>query len=156
MCGHWTNNCVRFRDMIENAITDGRLAFEEKDMKVDTDPFVADTGCVEPVSMAINMVEINVEDDENIEPISDEKLEELMDDFAKEEEPIYPKEGDSLVEFLSKKKEADKEVMLCPRCSAVFDRLVVWNQYRWPSTWLKSMSRTMRTLSPFQMRNSKN
>ncbi|XP_020234173.1 uncharacterized protein LOC109814214 [Cajanus cajan] len=122
MYGHWTNNCVRFRDMIEKVITDGRLAFEEKDMKVDTDPFTAHTGYVEPVLMGINMVEVSVEDDENIEPISDEKLEELMDDFAKEEEPIYPKEGDSLVEFLSKKNEDDREVMLCPRCSVVFDR----------------------------------
>nr|KYP46500.1 Transposon Ty3-I Gag-Pol polyprotein [Cajanus cajan] len=95
-----------FRDMIEKAITDRRLAFKEKDMKVDTDQFAAHTGYVEPVSMAVNMVEVNIEDDENIEPILDEKLE----------------EGDSLVEFLSKKKEADREVMLCPRCSAVFDR----------------------------------
>nr|KYP70906.1 hypothetical protein KK1_010146 [Cajanus cajan] len=122
MYGHWTNSCVRFRDFIEKAITDGRLAFEEKEMKVDVDPFAAHTGYVEPVSMSINMVEVAAEDDDSIEPISDEKLEELMEDFAKEQEPIYPKEGDSLVEFLSKKKEADKEVMLCPRCSAVFDR----------------------------------
>uniref|UniRef100_A0A151UIQ1 RNase H type-1 domain-containing protein n=1 Tax=Cajanus cajan TaxID=3821 RepID=A0A151UIQ1_CAJCA len=43
MYGHWTNNYVRFRDMIEKAITDGRLTFEEKDMKVDTDPFAAHT-----------------------------------------------------------------------------------------------------------------
>ncbi|XP_020231465.1 uncharacterized protein LOC109812020 [Cajanus cajan] len=114
MYGHWTNNCVRFRDLIEKAITDGRLAFEEKDMKVDTDPFAAHTGYAEPVSMGVNMVDVTVEEDENIEPISDERLEELMEDFAKEQEPIYPKEGDSLVDFLSKKKEADKEVMLCP------------------------------------------
>nr|KYP38616.1 Retrovirus-related Pol polyprotein from transposon opus [Cajanus cajan] len=122
MYGHWTNNCVRFRDMIEKAITEGCLAFKEKDMKVDTDPFAAHIGYVEPVSMGINMVEVNIEEDENVKPISDEKLEELLDDFAKEEEPIYPKEGDSLVKFLSRKKDVDREVMLCPRCSAVFDR----------------------------------
>nr|KYP45852.1 Retrotransposable element Tf2 [Cajanus cajan] len=82
----------------------------------------AHTGYVEPVSMGINMVEVSIEEDDNVEPISDEKLEEMLDDFTKEEEPIYPKEGDSLIEFLSKKKDADREVMLCPRCSAIFDR----------------------------------
>nr|KYP38587.1 hypothetical protein KK1_040155 [Cajanus cajan] len=127
MYGHWTNNCVRFRDMIEKAITDGRLAFEEKEMKVDTDPFAAQAGYVEPLPMGINVLEINmvdlvVNEEEVVEPITDEKLEELLEEFAKEQEPIYPKEGDNLLDFLSKKKDDDREVMLCPRCSAVFDR----------------------------------
>nr|KYP38879.1 Pro-Pol polyprotein [Cajanus cajan] len=87
MYSHWTNNCVHFRDMIERAITDGRLAFEEKDMKVDVDPFAAHTGYVELVSMPINMADVNVKDDENIEPISDEWNEEHQKAF--EEIKVY-------------------------------------------------------------------
>ena len=30
--------------------------------------------------------------------------------------------GESLVEFLSKKQKVEKEVMLCPRYSVVFDK----------------------------------
>ena len=39
--GHTTNNCVRFKDLIQKAIKEGRLKFEEKEatMKVDTNPF---------------------------------------------------------------------------------------------------------------------
>lgn len=39
-------------------------------------------------------------------------------------EGVYPKPGETLVEFLSKSQECDKEVMLCPRCSVVFDKVV--------------------------------
>lgn len=41
MIGHTTNNCVCLRDLIQKAIKEGRLKFEEKGttMKVDVDPF---------------------------------------------------------------------------------------------------------------------
>ena len=37
--GHWTNSCLCLRDMVQKAIDEGRLKFEEKPMKVDSDPF---------------------------------------------------------------------------------------------------------------------
>lgn len=45
-----------------------------------------------------------------------------MDEFESENqiETVYPKAGEGLLEFLHKCKAEDSEVMLCPRCSAVF------------------------------------
>ncbi|XP_050878292.1 uncharacterized protein LOC127082107 [Lathyrus oleraceus] len=58
--GHKTSECFLFRDLIQNAIRDGRLKFVDKgknQMKVDTDPInVAETNYAEPVE--INMVDV--------------------------------------------------------------------------------------------------
>ena len=58
--GHKTSQCFLFRDLIQNAIKDGRLKFSDKGknpMKVDTDPLLmAETNYAEPLD--INMVEI--------------------------------------------------------------------------------------------------
>ncbi|XP_057723718.1 uncharacterized protein LOC130939646 [Arachis stenosperma] len=47
---HSTNNCVRFRDLIQKAIMEGRLKFDDgkKEMKVDVNPFEIDASYVEP------------------------------------------------------------------------------------------------------------
>ena len=37
--GNWTNSCLHFKDMVQKVIDEGRLKFEEKPKKVDTDPF---------------------------------------------------------------------------------------------------------------------
>lgn len=37
-------------------------------------------------------------------------------------EAVYPNNGEDLLEFLHRCKFEDSEVMLCPRCSAVFDK----------------------------------
>ena len=62
--GHKTSQCFLFRDLIQNAIKDGRLKFGEKaksQMKIDTDPLnVAETNYAEP--LYINMVEMSVAD----------------------------------------------------------------------------------------------
>ncbi|XP_050915883.1 uncharacterized protein LOC127130976 [Lathyrus oleraceus] len=58
--GHKTSQCFLFRDLIQNAIRDGRLKFADKgknQMKVDTDPLnVVETNYVEPVEF--NMVDV--------------------------------------------------------------------------------------------------
>ncbi|XP_050919775.1 uncharacterized protein LOC127137347 [Lathyrus oleraceus] len=58
--GHKTSQCFLFRDLIQNAIRDGRLKFADKgknQMKVDTDPLnIAETNYAEPVE--INMVDV--------------------------------------------------------------------------------------------------
>lgn len=36
--GHWTNSCLCFRDMVQKAIDEGRLKFEEKSIQLDTNP----------------------------------------------------------------------------------------------------------------------
>ncbi|XP_050908553.1 uncharacterized protein LOC127122222 [Lathyrus oleraceus] len=61
--GHKTSQCFLFRDLIQNAIKDGRLKFADKgknQMKVDADPLnIADTNYAEPVEInMIDMVEV--------------------------------------------------------------------------------------------------
>ncbi|XP_050909277.1 uncharacterized protein LOC127123059 [Lathyrus oleraceus] len=63
--GHKTSRCFRFRDLIQNAIKDGRLKFGDRgrnQMKVDADPLnIADKNYVEPVEInMIDMVEVEV------------------------------------------------------------------------------------------------
>ncbi|XP_050895434.1 uncharacterized protein LOC127102060 [Lathyrus oleraceus] len=61
--GHKTSQCFLFRDLIQNAIKDGRLKFVDKgknQMKVDADPLnIADTNYAEPVETnMIDMVKV--------------------------------------------------------------------------------------------------
>ncbi|XP_050890946.1 uncharacterized protein LOC127096419 [Lathyrus oleraceus] len=63
--GHKTSQCFLFRDLIQNAIKDGRLKFADRgknQMKVDADPLnVVDTNYAEPVEInMIDMVEVEV------------------------------------------------------------------------------------------------
>ncbi|XP_050914855.1 uncharacterized protein LOC127129770 [Lathyrus oleraceus] len=63
--GHKTSQCFLFRDLIQNAIKDGRLKFADRgrnQMKVDADPLnIADTNYVEPAEInMIDMVEVEV------------------------------------------------------------------------------------------------
>ncbi|KAI5419448.1 hypothetical protein KIW84_043577 [Lathyrus oleraceus] len=39
----------------------------------------------------------------------------------------YPKEEENLVEFIKRCQKMRTEVMLCPRCSAIFDRKATTN-----------------------------
>ena len=61
IASHSTNNCMHFRDLIQKAIQDGRLKFEEKSapMKVDTKPFDVDSNYVEPITLPIGMVSLD-------------------------------------------------------------------------------------------------
>ncbi|XP_050900808.1 uncharacterized protein LOC127107558 [Lathyrus oleraceus] len=58
--GHKTSQCFLFKDLIQNAIKDGRLKFADRgrnQMKVDADPLnIVDTNYAEPVE--INMIDI--------------------------------------------------------------------------------------------------
>jgi hypothetical protein len=49
--GHTTNGCLYFRDLIQQAIKDGRLKFEaaKAPMKVDADPLSMEANLVEPL-----------------------------------------------------------------------------------------------------------
>ncbi|KAI5401519.1 hypothetical protein KIW84_066117 [Lathyrus oleraceus] len=40
---------------------------------------------------------------------------------------VYPKEEENLVEFIKRCQKMRTEVMLCPRCSAIFDRKAATN-----------------------------
>ena len=49
--GHWTNSCLCLRDMVQKAIDEGRLKFEEKPMKVDIDPFHIQANYIKPMQI---------------------------------------------------------------------------------------------------------
>ncbi|XP_050897532.1 uncharacterized protein LOC127104388 [Lathyrus oleraceus] len=70
--GHKTSQCFLFRDLIQNAIKDGRLKFVDRgrnQMKVDDDPLnIVDTNYVEPVEInMIDMVEVEAMKETGIE-----------------------------------------------------------------------------------------
>src|ERR1051325_8382995 len=72
--GHKTSQCFLFKDLIQNAIKEGRLRFADKPkMKVDEDPLdVADTNYSEPSCIGeINMVEA----DQEATPLGEESSE---------------------------------------------------------------------------------
>ena len=110
----------------------GRLKFGDKakpQMKIDSDPLQAEeANLVEPVEALVveinnmNLVETTevmmVEFDDDLDP----KAREVTEwDYDQKVEEVYPKSGEDLVDFLHRCKIEDSEVMLCPRCSAVFD-----------------------------------
>ncbi|RYQ82169.1 hypothetical protein Ahy_B10g100778 [Arachis hypogaea] len=107
---HLTNSCVHFRDLIQGAIMEGRLKFDDgkKEIKVDVDPFEADASFVEPC-FGVNMVGMSYDFDV------------ALDDFQSQVRSVYPRAGDGLLDFLVQQKIKDRDVSLCPRCNVVFD-----------------------------------
>jgi hypothetical protein len=59
--GYTTNSCIRFRDLIQQAINNVGLKFEEKELalKVDFDPFPQEDNYVKPITFEINTVDIS-------------------------------------------------------------------------------------------------
>ena len=115
--GHTTNSCIRFRDVIQQAIKDGRLKFEspKAPMKVDADPLSVEANLVEPVAFEINMVQAT---GDRIHTSSSYVLEQ----YDRCQREIFPQRGESLIDFLLRKKDEGRDVSLCSRCSALFDQ----------------------------------
>jgi len=141
--GHNLSRCTRFRDFVQKVLDEGRLKFGEKTkqpMQVDADPLKkADSMYTEIVG--INMVDIVEEFDSKLSveeqvlkenPQADDKMvtedhqsENAMvneDQFTKKMEVAYPKAEKDLIDFLNRCKISNTNAMLCPRCSAVFDK----------------------------------
>ena len=61
--GHITNICVRFRDLIQKAVKEGRLKFEEKEvtMKVDTNPFKFSSSLAKPIFISANIAGVEAD-----------------------------------------------------------------------------------------------
>lgn len=97
--------------MVPNTLKDGRIKFDDKSKaRIDreSDPKVEEVSFVKPVNVL--MVDI-VETTEANEPNYQEKL-----------KVVFPKAEEELIDFLNQCKLKDFEVMLCPRCSSVFDK----------------------------------
>ncbi|KAJ1432418.1 Retrovirus-related Pol polyprotein from transposon 17.6 [Sesbania bispinosa] len=82
-------------------------------MKVDSDPFAANASYAETLKiLMVDFEKVGLND----------PTDGIIGQFEKEVTPIYPKAGETLIDFLAEKKENNQEVMLCPRCSVVFDK----------------------------------
>ncbi|RYQ84385.1 hypothetical protein Ahy_B10g103647 [Arachis hypogaea] len=103
---HSTNSYVRFRDLIQEAIMEGRLKFDDgkKERKVDTDPFKADASFVEPC-FGVNMVGMSYDFDV------------ALDDFESQVRSVYPRARDGFLDFLVQQRIKDRDVSLCRRRS---------------------------------------
>ncbi|RDX82926.1 hypothetical protein CR513_36223, partial [Mucuna pruriens] len=106
--GHWIYNYIK--DVIQKVITKGRLKFKERQMNMDSDLFQVQANYVELVQVLTLDVTIQEEDKiMPIFPISMESLTRAIAKLEKENEEIFPQPRVSLVDFLLKNKEVDKE-----------------------------------------------
>lgn len=190
--GHQPLQCFLFRDLVQNAVKDGRLRFGDKkksQMKIDSDPLqVPYTHYTEPT--IINMVEAfegcnkntkMVETTEGFKKKSDEteateglrvKLEKLkttdgtnleinMVEVSSEKEAnkensrqckeqvrvFYPKSDEILVKLLHRCQKKNSKVMVCPRCSSVFDKKAAENVESLNSQSQKELERHSQSLN---------
>jgi hypothetical protein len=140
--GHKTSQCVIFRDLVQKALNNGRLKFGDKTkppMQVDEDPpQISDASYVEPVDcMMVDAMDISG----GAQIIAIPETE-----YAEKIKVVYPQAKEELIDFLQRCKLNKIEVMLCPRCSAVFDKKATdgLNKYvpfaknkgNWPNKWL--------------------
>ena len=141
--GHNLSRCTCFRDSVQKALDEGRFKFGDKakqPMQVDDDPLKkADSMYAEIIG--INMVDISKAADTGV-PIEASMPEEKMlvdaemvtedhqfdnavvteDQFAEKMTVAYPRAKEDLIDFLNRCKICNTIVMLCPWCSAVFDK----------------------------------
>ncbi|CAJ2646962.1 unnamed protein product [Trifolium pratense] len=116
--GHKTSQCFLFRDLFQKALKEGRLKFGEKSkqqMKIDEDPLqISDASYVEPVE-CLMIDAMDLSGGAQLVSIPEEEYYEKM-------KVVYPGAEEELIDFLQRCKLNKSEVMLCPRCSAVFDK----------------------------------
>ncbi|XP_045822090.1 uncharacterized protein LOC123914975 [Trifolium pratense] len=116
--GHKTSQCVLFRDLVQKALKDGRLKFGEKSrqqMKIDEDPLqISDASYVEPVE-CLMIDAMDLSGGAQLVSIPENEYYEKM-------KVVYPGAEEELIDFLQRCKLNKSEVMLCPRCSSVFDK----------------------------------
>ena len=91
-------------------------------MKVDTGPFHIQANYVKP--MQIMMMRAQIGTSKVSALLSEKEVNQALEEFEKQDESVFSLVRESLVDFLSKKQKFEKEVMLCPRCSVVFDRSI--------------------------------
>ncbi|PNX59109.1 hypothetical protein L195_g051249, partial [Trifolium pratense] len=106
------------KDLVQKALKDGRLKFGEKpkqQMKIDEDPLqISDASYVEPVE-CLMIDAMDLSGGAQLVSIPENEYYEKM-------KVVYPGAEEELIDFLQRCKLNKSEVMLCPRCSAVFDK----------------------------------
>lgn len=112
--GHETSQCVPFRDLVQNALKDGRLKFADKQK-----PCPEEEAETKVKALFVEPVDIMVVD--TVDSVGAEDNKPNCEDQAAR---AYPKAEEELVEFLNCFRSKDSEVILCPKCSSVFDKEV--------------------------------
>jgi len=144
--GHKTSRCSLFRDLVQKRLNEGRLKFGDKpkpQMQVDSDPF-KDASMMYADIAGCNMVEaiIEVVEDLSIEAeveaeadVAKCQMVKITEDaeYVEETTPepqfdenlkaAYHTAEEKLIDFLNRCKLKNSEVMLCPICSVVFDKV---------------------------------
>jgi len=140
--GHNTSRCVSFRDSGQKELDEGRLKFGDKSskpMQIDADPLkqadsmyveVADVNVIklaesfpESTGKPINTSNYQKNDGKMVTEdhiFNNETVTEGQ--YAEKMKVAYPKSEEDLVDFLKRCKISNSTIMLCPRCSAVFDK----------------------------------
>jgi len=141
--GHNLSRCTRFKDSVQKALDEGRLKFGDKakqPMQVDDDPLkkvdfmyaeiiginmvdiseAADTGIPIEASMPEEKVQVDAE-----MVTEDHQFDNVVvteDQFVEKMIVAYPRVEEDLIDFLNRCKISNTNVMLCPRCNAIFDK----------------------------------
>ena len=87
-------------------------------MIVDVNLFEMNSAFVKPIFMSVNVVGFDEDAEEKI------KRDIELGAFENMKKPIHPKVGEDLLDFLLKQSDANANVAICPRCSALFDKNV--------------------------------
>jgi len=139
--GHKTSHCVLLRDLVQKALNEGRLKFGDKtkpQMQVDVDPlkdgdamYTEFAGCnlveaiVDNVGKLFVEEKVDVAECQMVEVYGGPKsadeviLESRFDEMAK---VAYLMVEEEMIDFLNCCRLKNSEVMLCPRCSSVFEK----------------------------------
>ncbi|KEH41558.1 hypothetical protein MTR_1g052285 [Medicago truncatula] len=130
--GHNLSLCTRFRDSVHKALDEGRLKFGEKTkqpMQVDVEPSKkVDSICHRAVDneLPIGAQSLKETPPNDVEMVAeDHQFDDTMvteDQFTENMKVAYLKVEEDLVDFLNRCKISNINAMLCPRCSAVFDK----------------------------------
>jgi len=142
---HKTSRCSLFRDLVQKGLNEGRLKFGDKpkpQMQVESDPVkdasmmytnIARCNMVEAVIDAVEnlSVEVGVEAEADVaecQMVGITKDAEHIKETTREPQfnvklkTTYPTAEEELIDFLNRCRLKNSEVMLCPRCSVVFQK----------------------------------
>jgi len=141
LLGHNTSRCSLFRGLVHKGLNEGRLKFGNKpkpQMQVDSDP-LKDVSMMYTDIAGYNMIEAIIDVVENLSVEAEAEVREcqmvditkyaghveqiaLEPQFDEKLKTAYPTSEEELIDFLNRCKLKNYEVMLCPKCSVVFDK----------------------------------
>jgi len=141
LLGHKTSHRVLIRELVQKAMNEGKVKFGDKtkpQMQVDVDPLkdidamytgVAGYNVVDAIVDAVGKLSVEAKVDvvacQMVEvsggpKSADEVI--LESHFDEKVKVAYHMDEEELIDFLNRCRFRNSKVMLCPRCSSVFDK----------------------------------